>query len=156
MSSLLLFHAEADLLEWKWSRRPFCRAIRPGGVGITYVEVEKRKVMLESINCTKIDIELLVCAGSRRNPNLVYLGWSAVFLSGPYGEIYEVCPPSEKTRCNDRETYTIHRAIVRGGRGSGRGLRLWGVDEIFEEISLDGFNVLHQAGVRKPVQIYNP
>jgi len=127
-----------------------CRS--PGeklGVNNENTRVEKREIMLESINCEKIDVELLTCyCETRKPPQEVYLHITSVcsFLSGLNGEIYQMYlpPPFSPTiKCDNREIYTIFKAIVRG-----RNPRLSGIEKIFEEVSMPGFNVVSNAGRR--------
>lgn len=130
-------------LEWKWSVKPFCRLLCPGGFGVDdeYTYTERKYIMLEWPNCTKIEAELLTCGCDTRpgEGKSHMFSWYSL-ISGLNGEIYRMQVPFEKTKCDDEKTYTISDVIVRGRHTRGRHLPLWGVGKVFEVVAQKGFD----------------
>jgi hypothetical protein len=128
------------------------------GVRDEYTYVEQREIMLESLDCTKIEVELLTCYCETRQPSSdddderdLYTIFVYSFFSGAKGEIYQMYspPPFIPAKCNDSQTYTIFKTIVRGAAYATDAYqrpRLRGIERIFEEISYTGFNVEFQSG----------
>lgn len=142
-----ILHLDTGKLTWKWGTRSICRMMCPRysrkPYKVDFAEIYQSIVMLEEINCTKIEAELLYCSCQRRR-----WGWNLWLLGGLNGEMYQMERPFERTACNDSRSFTIKRTIIPGDEyklsNRRQSLRLWGVERIFKLVVLDGFEDFHQ------------
>ena len=94
--------------------------------------VETESIMLESLQCRKIKVELLVCVYQRGTHEL----WSEErrFVSGLNGEIYEMSSPLTATKCNDEFTFTISKHFSGNEHEPPRYRTLQGIAHILDKM----------------------